>query len=467
MEDGVSERRYSPVLLGKCGWLLKELEVKMNWSATSDSWTETTRSKWIANVNTAVTNKSLVGLYNMAGDLEKVMKYATQCDEWKNWKRDYWRAMYMGDSKGGVDTPVSVSQFANCVIDLEKSLLYSAQQSSWKQSGRSAWLEVAKSLMVPVENVLFAIDVLDQIEKCISNTSVYQWGKNIDRACSKLYKCAGVLDKVSKDTGIAKATGGGAAIGGGLLALGGLIAAPFTAGASLTATAAGTALALGGGITSFTASMVQHGWDKSQTKEGEEVTKTVCKQAQILSECLTYYCNTMTMFYEYLATPEGKQLIAELKTIDRDHSKSVDRVHSNVTLITLQSGSKAISLGLGGMKVKQAVSLMKVVAILRPGFASQLGAKLATQAAAGGIPRISVRGITLFTGVAAGSLAAKALSGVGAVLGVGFGIWDVVSASDQLKNGSEIASQFRELASNLSSTKKTICDNYKSLVEND
>ena len=453
----VTERRYDLALLKKCGWLLKELEVKMNWSATGDSWTEKTRSKWIADVNTAVSNKDLTALYNLADALEKEMKYDKQCDEWKNWQREYWRAMYMGDSSKGIDTPVSISQFASCAIDLERSLLYSAQQSSWKEGGRSTWLTEAKSLIIPVESVLFALDVIDQIEKCISNTTVYQWGRDVDSACFKLRKCADVLDKVTKDTGIAKATGGGAAIGGGLLALGGLIAAPFTAGASLAATAAGTALAVGGGVTSFTASMVKHGWDKSQTKEGEQVTKKVCKQAQILSECLSFYCDTMTKFYEYLSTAEGKQLVAELKTIDR--------VHSNVAKITLQSGSKAVSLGLGGMKVTQAVRLMRVVSILRPEVAGQLGGRLAMQAAAGGIPRLSVRGVTLFAGVAAGSLAAKALSGIGAVVGVGFGIWDVVSASEQLKKGSEIAQKFRELSSNLKSTKKTICENYESLVE--
>ena len=454
MAAGITERKYNPHLLDKCGWLLRELEQQMRWKATSDSWTEATRSKWLSDVNAAVRDKKLGKLYGLARDLESEMKYSQQCDEWKNWKRNYWLAMYLGDSSKGVDTPVTVTQYARGLIDLEESLLYSAQESSWKDSRRSKWLQEARSLMVPVENVFFALDVLDQIEKCIDNTTVAQWGKKVDRACSKLNECADVLDKVSKDTGIAKATGGGAAIGGGLLALGGLIAAPFTAGASLTATAAGTALAVGGGVTSFAASMVQHGWDKSQTKEGEDVTKNVCKQAQILAQCLKMYCDTLTQFKDYLATPEGKELIAELKAIDR--------VHSNVTVITMQSGSKAVSLGLGGMKVTQAVRLVRVVSLLRPEVTG-----LAIKTAAGGIPRISVRGITLFTGVAAGSLAAKALAGIGGVVGVGFGIWDVVSASEQLKNGSEIASQFRQLAKDLNSTKKTICDQYQALVNTD
>ena len=128
--------------------------------------------------------------------------------------------------------------------------------------------------------------------------------------------------------------------------------APFTAGASLAATAAGTALAVGEGVTSFTASMVQHGWDKSQTKEGEDVTKNVCKQAQILAHCLKMYCDTLTEFKDYSVTPKGKQPIDELKAIDC--------VYSNVTAITLKSGSKAVSLNWAGRKVTQAVRLERV-----------------------------------------------------------------------------------------------------------
>ena len=313
--------------------------------------------------------------------------------------------------------------------------------------------------MLPFENVIFATDVLNQIEKCISNTSVAQWSRDVDSACSKLNKCADVLDKVTKDVGIAKATGGGAAIGGGLLALGGLIAAPFTAGASLTATAAGAALAVGGGVTSFSASMVKHGWDKSQSREGEEVTKNVCKQAQILSFCLSLYCDTMKEFQEFLETPEGKQLITELG--------SVESVHSNVAEITFNSGSTALSLGLAGLRFKDAVKIMHAISLLRPSLSGPFAGKLATAVAAGGIPRISVRGVTLFTGVAAGSFAAKALTGVGAVLGIGFGIWDVIQASDDIKNGSEIASKFRKLARDLQSTKSEICDQYNALVGTD
>ena len=428
----------------------------MLWSATGDSWKET-RSSWIDDVNAAVREKKLAKLYGLAQSLEGKTKYSKQSDDWKNWKRDYWLAMYLGDSSKGVDTPVTITQYVKGLMVLEGSLLYSGQSSSWKEDGRAIWLKKAKALMVPVEDVLFVLDVLDQIHKCIDNTTVTQWGYDVDNACSKLYKCADVLDKVAKDTGIAQATGGGAAIGGGLLALGGLIAAPFTAGASLAATVAGTALAVGGGVTSFTATMVKHGWDKDQTKEGEKVTKTVCKQAQILALCLSEYCEVMTEFQKYLNTPEGKELIAELQ--------SVERVTTNVTNVIFQSGSKAVSLGLGGMKFTQAVRLMRVVSLLRPEIAGPLGSRFAMTAAAGGLPKISVKGITLFAGVAAGSLAAKALSGIGGVLTIGFGIWDVVSASEQLKNGSEIATQFRQLARDLKSTKNTICDQYQSLVD--
>ena len=456
MEDGISERKYDPVILDTCRWLLLELEGQMLWSATEDSWKER-RSSWMDDVNAAVREKNLAKLYDLTRSLEHKIKYSQQSDDWKNWKRDYWLAMYLGDSSKGVDTPVTITQYVKGLMVFEGSLLHSGQSSSWKEDRRAIWLKKAKALMVPVEDVLFALDVLDQIHKCIDNTTVSQWGRDVDNACSNLYKCADVLDKVAKDTGIAQATGGGAAIGGGLLALGGLIAAPFTAGASLAATVAGTALAVGGGVTSFAATMVKHGWDKDQTKEGEKATKTVCKQAQILALCLSEYCKVMTEFQEYLNTPEGKELIAELR--------SVERVTTKVTKVIFQSGSKAVSLGLVGIEFTQAVRLMRVVSLLRPEIAGPLGSRLAMTAAASGLPKVSVKGITLFAGVAAGSLAAKALLSIGGVVTIGFGIWDVVSASEQVNKGSEIATQFRQLARDLNSTKNTICEQYQSLVE--
>lgn len=437
--------------------------------ATRDSCTETTRNKWIANVDAAVCSKHLVELYNLALQLEKEIKDDQLSEEWKNWKRSYWIAMYMGPSSepsvvsDGVDTSPTITHFAKCVIDMECALSDTAQELSWKEESRSTWLEEAKSLMVPVENVLFALDVLDQIHKCIDDTTVSQWGQNVDGACSKLTDCAEVLEKVTRDTGIGRVAGGAASIGGGALVLGGLLAAPFTGGLSLLATATGTALAVGGGITSFTSSMVKYGWDRNKTKEGEELTKTVCKQAHILSECLMYYCDTMKAFNEYLDTPEGKQVIAELKAIERNHSTFTDIVE--FTEITVKGGSKAVSLGLGGMKIKEAVRIMRVVSIFRPGLAGGFGSELATAVAAGGIPRISVRGITLFTGVAAGSLLAKSLSAIGGLAGIGFGIWDVVAAAKSLKNGNEIAAEFQQHAEDLQSTKTTICEHYNALTD--
>ena len=442
----------------------------MKRKATRESWTETTRNKWIADVDAAVSSKHLVELYNLAVQLEQEIKDDQQSEEWKIWKRSYWIAMYMGPScngvaSNGVDTSPTITHFAKCVIDLECALSDTELEPSWKEERRSTWLEEAESLIVPVESVLFALDVLDQIHKCIDDTTVSQWGQNVDSACSKLTDCAEVLDKVTKDAGIGRVTGGAASIGGGALMLGGLLAAPFTGGLSLLATVGGTALVVGGGITSFTSSMVKYGWDRNKTKEGEKLTKTVCQQAHILSKCLMYYCETMKAFHEYLDTPEGKEVIAELKAIEHNHSTLTDIVE--VTEISVKGGSKAVSLGLGGMKIKEAVRIMRVVSILRPGLAGGFGSELAMTVAAGGIPRTSVRGITLFTGVAAGSLLARSLSAIGGggLAGIGFGIWDVVAASKDLKKGNQIAGKFRQLAEDLQSTKTTICDHYKTLTD--
>ena len=469
-------RGCDPVLLKKCGELLKELEQQKKSKATGffskrkTTWTDETRNKWIADVDAAVSRKHLVELYDLAVQLEQEIKDDQQSEEWKNWKRSYWIAMYMGPScngvaSNGVDTSPTITHFAKCVIDLECALSDTAQEPSWKEERRSTWLEEAKSLIVPVESVLFALDVLDQIHKCIDDTTVSQWGQNVESACSKLTDYAEALDKVTRDAGIGRLAGGAASIGGGALVLVGLAAAPFTGGFSLLATAGGTALVVVGSITSFTSSMVKYGWDRNKTKEGEKLTKTVCQQAHILSQCLMYYCETMEAFNEYLDTPEGKEVITELKAIERNYSTRTDVVE--FTKISVKGGSKAVSLGLGGLKIKEALRIMRVVSIFRPGLAGGFGSELAMMVAAGGIPSISVRGITLFTGVAAGSLLAKSLSAIGGLAGIGFGIWDVVAASKDLKKGNEFAEKFRKLAEDLKSSKTTICDHYKTLTETD
>lgn len=171
----------------------------------------------------------------------------------------------------------------------------------------------------------------------------------------------------------------------------------------------------------------------------------------------------MKAFHEYLDTPEGKQVIAELKAIERNHSTLTNVVE--FTEITVKGGSKAVSLGLGGMKLKEAMKIIRVVSIFRPGDIGNISSELAMTVAAGGIPRISVRGITLFTGVAAGSLLATSLSAIGGLAGIGFGIWDVVAAAKSLKNGNEIAAKFRQLAEDLQSTKTTICEHYNALTD--
>ena len=385
------------------------------------------------------------------------MKYSSQEDDWKTWKRQLWNAAYMGDSSNGVSTPVTVTHFARCLLYMELSLRYSIQTSGWKSDLRSKWLREVNALISPAEDVLFGLDLVDQISECINNNSVEQWGDNVDRACSKLYDCATTLDKVAKDTGIARTTGGGAAIAGGVLAAIGVIAAPFTAGASLAATAGGTALATAGGLTSFTASMVKYGWDKNKTKEGEEITKEVCKHAHILIECLTLYREIMSNFKEFLDTPEGEQLIGELKA-----AKFMGSTFKQIAIINLKSDSKLITLGLAGKKMVDVARVAKVVSVLRPDAAAKL---LAAEVAAGGLPRLSLRGVTLFSGVAAGSLAAKALAGVGSIVGVGFGIWDVVGGANQIKNGNEIASQYRKFANDLKMTKKTVIENFDMLMD--
>ena len=263
--------------------------------------------------------------------------------------------------------------------------------------------------------------------------------------CTKgIGEFAGVLDGVARDCGIAQTTGGGAAIAGGVLAGLGILAAPFTAGASLTLTGVGAALGVAGGVTSFTAAMVEKGWNDSKVEDVKSLSERCVKHLQVFSEFMNQYVEALKEFERFLETEEGRKLIESLKTTD----------FWNGALQTGKAAKQVYNIASTTLKVKQCVQLVKLVRMLKPdlvvkGFIFSglkmpgfLGGKVLIQAASTG---------------------AKALSSVLAVAGIGFGIWDVVQGTDKIKEGSEVGKQFREMAEGIKESYEQTYTLYKQL----
>lgn len=417
---------------------------------------------WVKEVESAVSTTRLGELYKPARKLEESVQVSRK-DEWKNWKRTLWLALFGDESDGGVVLTASCTQFARCLQFLEGSFEW--QLSDEVHARQKKWLKEVESLIYPPDDALFASYFIEQIEKCIDGVPIEQWGRNVDSAISKLRECADDLDKVARDTGIARATGGAAAVLGGVAVIGGLVAAPFTggasaaagfaAGAALTATIGGTAVAAAGGLTALGASLAKLGWDISKTNEAEEVTKEVCRHSQILQECVKLYKEIIQNFKSFLDTPEGQQFVKDKLSLFKDMNKN--DVTLEAVLVGGKGGGSTVSTLLAAKKIPEAIRLLRIVNALRPdlivkgvNISGPLASKLAVQGAASGIQ------FGRYTIVVAGSLTAKVLGALGGVASIGFGAWDVFKGAQQIANGSDIAVRFRQLATDLKTTKEYI-----------
>lgn len=284
--------------------------------------------------------------------------------------------------------------------------------------------------MASSNNVINRLIVLQtQIEDISSVIGISVDGLSIlVNKCSKeIRELADVLDSVAHDVGIAQTTGGGAAIAGGVLAGLGILAAPFTAGASLALVAGGTALGVAGGLTSFTAAMVEKGWNDSKINEAKSSSQSCIEYLKAFSEFMNQYVDILREFESFLETEEGRKLIESLQATD----------FWDGALQTGKAAKQVYSIASTTLKVKECVQLVKIVRLLKPDLVvkgvvfsglkmpSFLGGKVLIQAASTG---------------------AKALSSVLAIVGIGFGIWDVVQGADKINEGSEVAKQFREMA---------------------
>ena len=305
----------------------------------------------------------------------------------------------------------------------------------------------------PLNKAQFWKHLADNYLDVIIGYTIADYEDKIGKALKIIDDCCSQLDKVAKDAGIAGAVGGGAGIGGGAMAIGGLLLAPFTFGASLGLTAAGTAIGAAGGVTALTGNLVNQSWERGEAKKFKKATVPLFGATFSLQGFLNEYINNLREAAEFLKTPEGQAVARDAYTL------------AEVTGHTGKIATKAFVIGnmvyQRVQNVKQAKQIKALVDFIQADYYALNGARigLATEAAAPGLT-IPLLGKTL---IAAGTTSAKVLSSSLAVFGVAFGIWDVVGGAKKIKNGSELAKEFRKSSKDLQSESAKLIKLYKEL----
>eukprot|EP00984_Skeletonema_dohrnii_P031364 scaffold23709_cov86-Skeletonema_dohrnii-CCMP3373.AAC.7 len=250
------------------------------------------------------------------------------------------------------------------------------------------------------------------------------------------------MDKVSYDTGIARTTGGGVGIASGIAIIGGILAAPFSGGTSLALTLGGLSGGVAGAATTFTASTIK---ESNLQEEVEKIRKSVEKIDE-REKVVTSMINTMGTSLETI-----RQYV--------DDKTSLERV---ITFGLTSAKTVGWNVAYGSVKTYKSVQYAKFARATAnfiqadiyamKGIAAGAGLSAPGLAIPGFIPRIG--GKVLIT---AGSTTAKVFSGAFAVLGIGFGIYDVVEGVNDI-NSSEDAQKFREMRKEYAETTAIIAE---------
>ncbi len=288
--------------------------------------------------------------------------------------------------------------------------------------------------------------------ECVLGCTIKQYEQYLKDCVSVGNACATKLDEVTKDVGIAKATGGGVAIAGGTASLVGLALAPFTAGLSLGLTVGGAIAAGAGGLTSLGAAITDHCYNKDEMKKVKPIIDMTVRVSTGLRSMIFEICKETEEAVKFLETPEGKSFVEEIRFFRRKSKKIV---------------KKAVSMwnaGKKGVDAARAIKEMKgLAAFIEADYYAVKAAMTGTAefAAAPGL-KMPLTGKVLLQG---GSTGAKAFSGALSVLGIVFGIMDVVSGAKAIQEGSPIAKELRKSATQIDKQGKELITTYNELFK--
>lgn len=282
-----------------------------------------------------------------------------------------------------------------------------------------------KEILLAVTQI-FGLLINDRVFKIEYGFSMTEYVSLRHSCANEIRRVADSIKKVVKDTGITRTTGGSLAVVSGAATLGGLILAPFTAGASLVLTVGGIA----GGVTSATLTLAAGIIKEKNVKEKAEKVKKLLDSLNEKDEVVCKIIEELKKKVKKLQTLYGKTSVISFLGDSAKIAMWMKNIGYNIVYkgYTLFSSVKSIAIA------------HKVTNFIQADLNAMRG--IATG--------ISSPGFKLFgkTLLLAGSTSAKVVSGVFSVVGIGFGIWDIVSGAIDI-NGSEHAKAYRKAADEL------------------
>ena len=304
----------------------------------------------------------------------------------------------------------------------------------------------------PLMKAMFLKTILSEHMVSVLGCSIEQYEDYLKQCVSISNKCADTLDEVIKDVGIAKTTGGGVSIAGGTAAIAGLLLAPFTAGASLALTVGGAIAAGAGGLTSLGAAITEHCYNSGEMKKIKPVMDVTIRTSTGLHSMLLEVCKEIDEAIRFMKTPECQSFCSELKYYIKSGKKIAKKTYS-----IWNAGQK------GATAVKTIKDMKALAAFIEADVYAVKAAMTGTAefAAAGGL-KMPLTGKVLLQ---AGGVGAKAFSGALSVLGIVFGIIDVVDGSKQISEGSPAAKELRKSSGEIDKQGKALIATYKELFK--
>ncbi len=331
---------------------------------------------------------------------------------------------------------------------------------------------------------------------CVSGNNISEYEADLRQCIALGMTCSNELDKEAEHIGRAKVAGGGLGILGGLGTIGGIVLAPFSAGTSLILTAGGALTAGVGGLTSIGATIADHCCDGKKEVEKirplienvrrtsnmlyhllhevsveiQEANRLLAHQRQvnnrsIWNEAVFWAKNAGSIRKEGNTTLEtlgrcskAAKKVKEFKALtnafetkkaaiaaekfkelkDFYNVIKADRANALKAVVTTASDAlEAKNTAVAATKFKELEGLTKILKAEGCVMKSAMSAatEAAETAAAGGF-KIPVSGKVILE---AGSNGAKVFATALSVVGIAFGINDVVSGVEQVQKGSSVA----------------------------
>jgi hypothetical protein len=211
-------------------------------------------------------------------------------------------------------------------------------------------------------------------------------------------------------------------ITGGVMMGAGLMLAPFTAGFSLFLTAGGAAMEVGAAGTTLAAMLVKDQNIKTDIERVDAAFKRIAQTDKEFSEVLNIIQDNVSLMRKYYQVVDVQGFLQMVTNKNAEELAEIE--------------IKGYAIGAGGYKlyIKNAVQGIRAMALAVQVDIAAMELTATTAATNMAAPGVNIFGKVL---IAAGSTSAKLLGAAFALLGIGFGINDMVQGIKDINGSSD------------------------------